>query len=76
LHDLNFFTAQDRLAAALVGYAGDLVERADRLARDKQWCSADQLMTQSNGYSPLSPEVQVTATWYSDKCALNGDEPQ
>lgn len=76
IHDLNFFTAQDRLAAALAGYAEDLIEQANRFARDKQWCSATDLMNQSNGYTPLSPEVQVTATYYNDKCALNGDEPQ
>jgi hypothetical protein len=76
IHDLNFFTAQDRLAAALAGYALDLIDQADRFARDKQWCSAAEMMNQSNGYTPLSPEAQVTATYYSDKCALNGDEPQ
>jgi hypothetical protein len=34
------------------------------------------MMNQSNSYTPLSPEVQVTATYYSDKCALDGDAPQ
>lgn len=76
LHDLSFFTAQDRLATALVFYAEDLIDQADRLARDKQWCSAEQMMNEANAYSPLQPDVQPTATWYSEKCALNGDEAQ
>lgn len=76
IHDLNFLSASDRLATAVVFYAEDLIDRADRLARDKQWCSAEQLMSQANNYSPLSPEVQTTAVYYTDKCVLNGDEPQ
>ena len=76
LHDVDFFTAQDRLATAVVFYAQDLIRQAERLARDKQWCSAQDLMNQANGYSPLAPEVQPTATWLTDKCALNGNEQQ
>lgn len=74
LHDLNFFTAQDRLAQALVGYASELIQEASQLALDKQWCTAESKIYEANGYSPLSPEVQPTATWYTEKCALNGDE--
>lgn len=74
LHDLSFFTAQDRLAEALVGYAGDLILEAQDLATNKQWCSAEAKIYEANGYSPLPPEVQPTATWYTEKCALNGDE--
>lgn len=74
LHDLTFFTAQDRLAQALVGYAGELILEAQDLAMNKQWCSAETKIYEANGYSPLSPEVQPTATWYTEKCALNGDE--
>lgn len=76
LHDLNFFTAQDRLATAVVGYAQELISEASRMARDKQWCSAEQLMNESNGYNPFSPEVQPTADWYTEKCASDGNEAQ
>lgn len=74
IHDLSFFTAQDRLAEALIGYADDLRLEAERLALDKQWCSAEAKMSEANGYSPMSPEVEPTALWYTDKCILNGDE--
>lgn len=74
LHDLSFFTAQDRLATAVAFYSLDLVQEADRLAANKLWCSAEQMMNEANAYAPLSSEVQVTATWYSEKCVLNGDE--
>ena len=74
LHDLNFITAEGRLATAVVCYAGALILEADRLAGQKQWCSAEQKMNEANGYSPLPPEVQPTATYYTDKCVLNGDE--
>lgn len=76
LHDLNFFTAQDRLVEAYVGYAGELIRQADDLARDKQWCSAQAKMDESNGYSPLSPEDQDNYNFYAEKCTLNGDEPR
>jgi hypothetical protein len=74
IHDLSFFTAGDRLAEALIGYAGELIIEAESLALDKQWCTAEEKMYESNSYSPLSPEVQPTATWYTDKCVLNGNE--
>jgi hypothetical protein len=74
IHDLSFFTAQDRLAEALIGYAGELILEAQRLASDKQWCTAEEKIYEANGYSTLSPEVQPTATWYTDKCVLNGNE--
>jgi tetratricopeptide (TPR) repeat protein len=74
LHDLSFFTAQQRLAEALIGYAGDLILQAGDLALNKQWCSAEAMMYEANGYSQLSPEVQPTADWYTEKCLLNGDE--
>jgi tetratricopeptide (TPR) repeat protein len=76
LHDVNFFTATDRLAQAVVFYAQELVLEADRAARDKQWCDADAFMGQSNAYSPLAPEVQPTAAWYTEKCSLDGNEAQ
>ncbi len=74
IHDLSFFTAQDRLAEALIGYAGELILEAQRLASDKQWCTAEEKMYESSSYSPLAPEVEPTAIWYTDKCALNGNE--
>ncbi|MEX1071066.1 MAG: hypothetical protein WEC37_00420 [Anaerolineales bacterium] len=76
LHDLDFFTAQDRLATAYVFYAQDLIDEADRLAGDKQWCSAEAKLDEAASYAPLPPEVEPTATYYFDKCALNGDENQ
>lgn len=74
LHDLNFFTSQDRYATAAAFYSLDLVREAERLAANKLWCSAEQMMGQANGYAPLAPEVQPTADWYTEKCLLNGDE--
>ncbi|MEX2161998.1 MAG: hypothetical protein WD751_08800 [Anaerolineales bacterium] len=76
LHDLNFFTAADRWAEAAIHYADFLIDEAAQLALDKQWCSAESKMYEANGYSPLSEEDQATAYFYTDKCALNGDEPQ
>jgi tetratricopeptide (TPR) repeat protein len=73
LHDSNFFTAQDRLAEAQVHYAGDLVNRALFLSGAKGWCEAEQLMNEANSISPHAPEVQPTAVWISEKCALNPD---
>jgi hypothetical protein len=74
LHDVNFFTAQDRLATAVVGYAQELIVQADHFARDKQWCSASDLMSQAAAYGPLNPDQESNATFYSDKCALDGNE--
>jgi hypothetical protein len=74
LHDFNFITAESRLAQAVVFYAESLIQEAERLATQKQWCSAEQKMSEANGFSPLAPEVQPTATYYTDKCILNGDE--
>ncbi len=74
IHDLDFFTAQDRLAQALVGYAQDLVSEAESLALDKQWCTADDKMSEANGYSPLEPEKQDEWNTYIEKCLANGNE--
>jgi hypothetical protein len=74
LHDVNFFTAQDRLATAVVGYAQELIAQADRFARDKQWCSASDAMSQAASYGPLDSDAESNATFYSDKCALDGNE--
>jgi len=74
LHDFNFITAEGRLATAVVSYADELIKEAELLATQKQWCSAQQKMEEANGYSPLAPEVQPTATYLTDKCILNGDE--
>ena len=74
LHDLNFISGESRLATAVVFYAESLIQEAVRLASQKQWCSAQQKMAEANGYSPLSPEVQPTATYLTEKCQLNGDE--
>jgi hypothetical protein len=74
LHDFNFITAESRLATAVVFYAESLIKEAERLAAQKQWCSAQQKMEEANGYSPWAPEVQPTATYLTEKCQLNGDE--
>lgn len=74
IHDSNFFTAQDRLAQALVFYAQDLVREAESLALDKQWCTAEEKMAEANSYSPLDPEAQDAWTSYIEKCSLNGNE--
>ncbi|MEX1248172.1 MAG: hypothetical protein WEA61_06775 [Anaerolineales bacterium] len=76
LHDLNFFTAQDRWAEASVHYADFLIDEATRLASQKQWCSAESKIYEANGYSPLDAEDQATADYYTQKCIDNGDEPQ
>ncbi|HEY4718034.1 MAG TPA: hypothetical protein VIH14_03380 [Anaerolineales bacterium] len=74
LHDLNFISAEARLATAVVFYSEHLVKEAERLAAQKQWCSAQDMMIEANNISPLPPEVEPTATWYSDKCILDGNE--
>lgn len=74
LHDLNFISSENRLATAVVFYAESLIEEAARLAMQKQWCTAEEMIYEANGYSPLSPEVLPTATWYTEKCMLNGNE--
>jgi hypothetical protein len=74
LHD-GFYSSQERLALALVGYAGDLILEAESLANDKQWCTAEAKMAESNGYSPIVDQVKIDE-WnlYSEKCLLNGNE--
>ncbi len=74
LHDVNFFTAQDRLATAVVGYAQELIDQAGRFARDKQWCSASDAMSQAASYGPLSLEDESDASHYSEKCASDGNQ--
>ncbi|MEX2143888.1 MAG: hypothetical protein WD740_04780 [Anaerolineales bacterium] len=74
LHDLNFVAAEARLATAVVFYSEQLVTEADRLAQQKQWCAANDLIIEANSISPLPPEVEPTVTWYSDKCTLDGNE--
>jgi tetratricopeptide (TPR) repeat protein len=74
LHDINFFTAQDRLITAQTFYAEDLVDLALFYAGAKGWCDAQSLMSQADGYSPHSPELQPTAAWIIEKCTLNPDE--
>ena len=74
LHDLSFFTAQDRLAQAKVAYAQELLLEANRLATHKQWCDAYTVLNQSNSYSPYGPEVQPTADWISENCFGHGNE--
>lgn len=73
LHDLNFFTAQQRLATASAFYSLDLVDRAERLTRDEKWCSADQLMREAAALAPLSPENQALADSYAATCLERGD---
>jgi hypothetical protein len=73
LHD-NFYSSQERLALALVGYAGDLVLEAESLVLDKQWCTAEAKMSEANGYSPLDSEKTDEWNLYIEKCALNGNE--
>jgi len=74
LHDVNFFTAQDRLLTAQGFYAEDLVDLALFYAGAKGWCDATNLMQQANEYSPHSPELQPTADWIILECELNPDE--
>lgn len=74
LYDVNFFTAQDRLATAQVGYAEELVKLALFYAGAKGWCDANELMRTADSYSPHSPELKPTASWITEKCELNPDE--
>lgn len=74
LHDVNFFTAEDRLAQAQVGYAQDLNKQAVFLAGSKGWCDAVALMEEAETYSPHPPEFEPTATYIQEKCELNPDE--
>lgn len=74
LHDVNFFTAQDRLIIAQGFYAEDLVDLALFYAGAKGWCDATDLMQQANEYSAHSPELQPTADWIILECELNPDE--
>lgn len=73
LHDINFFTVQERLATASAFYSLDLVDRAERLTRDDQWCSADELMRQAAALAPLSPEHQAMADSYAATCLERGN---
>ncbi|MEX1071717.1 MAG: hypothetical protein WEC37_03735 [Anaerolineales bacterium] len=76
LHDLNFFTAQDRLATAISVQAPSLIEEAAQLADDDLWCSADAKMTEAAEAAPLTPEQEELAEFYADQCALVGDLEQ
>lgn len=74
LHDASGFSAQDRLAQALVGYSDQLVAEAERLAFDRQWCSADEKMSEANEASPLDSEEQDLWNSYIDKCISDGNQ--
>jgi len=74
LHDVNYYSAQDRLITAQGFYAEDLVDLALFYAGAKGWCDATDLMQQANEYSPHSPELQPTADWIILECELNPDE--
>ena len=74
LHDTSFFSATDRLAQARVFYSQDLVQQAQNLALDKQWCSAEEMMGQADAQSPLDSEAQDLWNSYIEKCQLNGNE--
>lgn len=71
LHDIDFFTAQDRLAQAKEAYVTELLDEASRLARGKEWCDAHDLVLEAETYSPISPEVQPTADWIFENCAAD-----
>lgn len=73
LHDLSFFTAQERLATASVFYSLDLIDRAERLTREEKWCSASELMVEAANFAPLSPEAEADAAHYQNMCAEVGD---
>jgi len=73
LHDINFFTVQERYATAAAFYSLDLIDRAERLTRDEHWCQADQLMRQAAELAPLSPEDQALADSYAATCIERGD---
>ncbi len=73
LHDLNFFTVQERYNIAAAGYSLDLADRAERLTRDDHWCQADQLMQQAAALAPLTPEDQARADSYAATCLERGD---
>ncbi|QYK50797.1 MAG: hypothetical protein KF701_10420 [Anaerolineales bacterium] len=73
LHDINFFTVQERLATASAFYSLDLIDRAERLTRDEQWCSADELMREAAELAPLSPENQALADSYATTCSERGN---
>ena len=74
LYDANFYTASDRYADASKEFAGDLITRALFIAGAKGWCEADQILRSANDYNPHSPEIQVTATWITEKCQLNPNQ--
>jgi tetratricopeptide (TPR) repeat protein len=76
LHDLSFFTAQDRLATAVSFEGGDLVDQARELADDELWCSADSTMTEAAQQRELTPEEQELAVFYAEQCAAFGDVEQ
>lgn len=73
LHDINYFTVQERLATASAFYSLDLIDQAERLTRDDQWCSADQLMREAAALAPLSPEHQALADSYAATCLERGN---
>lgn len=73
LHDLSFFTAQERLATASAFFALDLIDRAERLTSDDMWCSASELMVQAASLAPMSPEDEADAAHYQNMCAEVGD---
>lgn len=74
LHDTSFFSVTDRLAQAKVFYAEDLVRQAEQEALDKQWCTASDLMSQADAYSPVNSEQQALWDSYIEKCSLDGNE--
>ncbi|MCW5873079.1 MAG: hypothetical protein KIS88_00375 [Anaerolineales bacterium] len=73
LHDISYFTVQERYNIAAAGYSLDLVDRAERLTRDDHWCQADELMRRAAELAPLSPEDQALAESYAATCIERGD---
>lgn len=74
LHDLSFFTSQDRLATAIPYYVLDLIRQAREYETDKQWCTARDLMNTAASYAPLDPDAEDLLNYYIEKCDLNGNE--
>ncbi len=68
------YYAQDRLATAQVGYAGELIEQADNLLLHREWCEADGIYKESENYAPMNPTAEPTALYASQKCELSLDE--
>lgn len=74
LHDTNFFSATDRLAQARSAYALELIDQAQSLALDKQWCSASDAFGEAAPYTTLDADQQALWDSYIEKCALDGNE--